>query len=126
MKIYTSYYSKVSKVDTSDFLLLQVSALKPDWFDKPVVEMPSVYPPWKLIQNFKSGFVTEAEYIQTYGRQLKQLGNNVLDDITMLCEMNGKDKCILLCWEAPDKFCHRKPLGEFLNCGVTELTDEDL
>lgn len=115
MDIYTSYYAKAMKTDTTGMLLVQVSNSKPKWFTKPVYNCVNVHPPWSLVDGYKKGHISEEQFTKEYNEYLD--GQNVdfykklLEDT---CGMEGFDKVVLLCWETG--FCHRRILGERLGC----------
>lgn len=63
-------------------------------------------PPWELVKDTSPGF-TE----RYYERVLKRLDpQQVKDEI----EAMAGPEAILLCWEAPGKFCHRMVVAEWL------------
>jgi uncharacterized protein (DUF488 family) len=65
-----------------------------------------VAPTWAMIRNMK-----EAEYRKAYAEILSGLSpERVYDDIVTLA---GRE-AILLCWEKPGVFCHRRLLAEWL------------
>ena len=74
-------------------------------------------PKWSLVKDYKDGNITKKEYVSKYLKQIDKLDpNKVLKDL--------KDK-VLLCWEGPGKFCHRRIVAWWieneLNIKVPEL-----
>jgi uncharacterized protein (DUF488 family) len=61
-----------------------------------------------LFTKYLSGMVNETEYAIEYQRETL----NKLDPMKVLEEL-GSD-AVLLCWEAPGKFCHRRLVAEWL------------
>lgn len=120
MKYYTSYWSKVSRVDTSRLLLVQVSNTKPKWFRKEVIEWSGIYPDWDLVNGFKQGFITEQQYRDRYYAQVGKLLNTprFKQIFENACRDKELDGVCLVCWEA-DGFCHRYIVGEAF--GAEEL-----
>lgn len=72
---------------------------------------PSSY----LLYQWKHGIITEQGYKDFYLAELnaKFTPEQVLDMLP--------DKCILLCYEGPNRFCHRHLLVEWLGYGECEI-----
>lgn len=122
MKICTSYYSALSRIDTSGCIIIQVSHSKPIWFNKDVIPMKEVYPDWDLINGIKNGTITEEEYISRYDEKLTQDTINIVrEKIELECKAAGVDIAVLTCWEGKNKFCHRHHLGKRLSPECVEL-----
>ena len=122
MELYTSYYSKVANMDTSDYVLIQVSVSKPKWFNKQVYECKALYPEWRIVDDFKNGRITEEEYLKQYNAdKTPDLVREIRQWIIDILHKENKDKAILLCWEGKDKFCHRHRAGQLLTCECKEL-----
>ena len=120
MNIYTSYYAKVPNIDTEQYCLIRVSKSKPAWLEGVMISgLSVVYPHWDLINDWKNGLITWAEYTERYLYQLSFIKREeVIDSLYELS--NGKD-VILLCYEANDKCCHRHILADWLGYEVKEL-----
>lgn len=121
--IYTSYYTKMSRLPADDKIFLRVSNSQPSWFKHLTIPCSKFYPEWLLIEGVKNNTITEAEYEQAYllmlnsDPEFKQKMQNKLKEL----QSNNPDKdIILLCWEAPDKFCHRHILADWLDMGIYE------
>jgi len=65
-------------------------------------------PPYWMVKKSKSGEMTDAEF----GRQFKECVLEKLD-AREIVEDIGAD-AILLCWEKPGEFCHRRLIAEWL------------
>lgn len=98
--IFTSYYAKYKGSRG-----VSVSKKTPSWAE--CDECPQLMPDWALVQSYKAGEITWKEFRKAYIKQLKALDvkwyHNILD---------GK---VLLCWETPDKHCHREIIREWFN-----------
>jgi hypothetical protein len=68
-------------------------------------------PPWALVTASREGRIGRDEFTAAYRRQLSRL------DAAQVVQEVGPD-AILLCWEAPGEFCHRRIAAEWLE---TEL-----
>jgi hypothetical protein len=76
-------------------------------------------PTWKIIQDYKRQIISKEEYTRIY---IGYFLNNL--DAAKVYQELGND-AILLCWERPNKFCHRHIVAEWLsnslNIQITEL-----
>lgn len=74
----------------------------PKWFkgEKEVALCPS----WALIKNTKMG---QKEWVRAYYEEVLAL----LDPIQIAEKMEGK---VMLCWEKPGEFCHRRVVAEWI------------
>lgn len=103
----TSYFFS-PKLNEND-KLVSISGLFPPWFKKKYPNMRSydpLKPPKKLVFDYKDGLIPEEEYVRVYNEILSKLDPERVYNIL-------KDS-ILLCWETPDKFCHRKLVAEWI------------
>ena len=64
-------------------------------------------PSWRLVQEAKSGAIDEDEYIQRYREEVLLK----LDPARVYADL-GED-AILICWERPGAFCHRRLVAEW-------------
>jgi hypothetical protein len=114
----TSYYfSPKIKPEQN---LIRISGSYPKnitWLENTGIYYP-LCPPWDLVKNFRDGKINQEQYIEVYHNILYSL-----NAIQVYGEL--KDNAILLCWEKPGKFCHRRLVSEWfkqqLYIDVTEL-----
>ena len=64
-------------------------------------------PPWRLLQAAKSGEIDEEEYTRSFREEVL----SKLDPARVYADL-GED-AILLCWEKPGAFCHRRLVAEW-------------
>lgn len=106
----TSYYAKVK----NDFpqLSVAISVFTPSWYKGRKFER--LAPPWELVNKYKNNKISSKKYKEMYySAVLNKLNpSDVYDEL-------GED-AILICYEAPDAFCHRHIVAEWLeeNLGV--------
>ena len=121
--IYTGYYSKIKEYADSGLTLLSVSRTKPE-FAKSCIDIPQLFPSDKILWDYKKGKIDEMEYTSKYLDQLNELG---VDRIIKMMQIFG-DNVVLLCWESPEKFCHRHILADYIsknsNINVEEFGKE--
>jgi hypothetical protein len=72
-------------------------------------------PSWRLVQEAKSGAIDDDEYTRRYSMGVL----SKLDPGRVRADLG--DDAILLCWERPGAFCHRRLVAEWLeeNLGVS-------
>ena len=121
MKVYTSYYNKIAK-DPRGLVPVRISTSAPDWFPYICEELTEVYPGWDLVGPVKKGLMDLDEYTVKYKEKLNKLGREyLLNRLNEISEENGGRDLVLVCWEAPDKFCHRYLIMEFLGLEPAEI-----
>lgn len=106
--IYTGYYSKVNVYKSSGFTVVSISRTEPFLVDG---KISFLAPDENILRRYKNGEIDEMEYKNLYLEQLNKIGIvNILTEIHSF-----GDNVVLLCWEAPDKFCHRHILADYIN-----------
>ena len=113
--IYTGYYSKVKKYQEAELKLISISVTEPMGI-KVDGKIPELAPNRELFSRYKMGNIDEMEYTSIYMDQLDKIG---IRDILLKIHNFGDD-VVLLCWEAPNRFCHRHILADYIN-GKTKL-----
>ena len=122
MRIFTSYYSRVSSIVKDDnVLLVQVSNTKPKWLQlktvKPRIQM---WPSWDLINAYKDGLMSYAEFSERFQNYLDGYTSSgqLHDELERLSKEYGCTNLILLCCEKTG--CHRTTLATYIGtdyCG---------
>ena len=117
--IYTGYYSKMKEYADLGLTLLSISRTKPE-FAKSCIDIPQLFPSDKILWDHKKGKIDEMEYTSKYLDQLNKLG---ADRIIKMIQIFG-DNVVLLCWESPEKFCHRHILADYINKNSGVVVEE--
>lgn len=99
--IYTSYYARYKDDDG-----VSISRGIPGWFKGERCE--ELMPPWELVNAYKLSQINDEQYEEIY----REVILKELDAKEIYEEYDGK---VLLCYETPDKFCHRKIVAKWLN-----------
>ena len=116
----TSYYFS-NRIREPDLNLVGVSCSYPDklpWLQGMRIYKP-LCPGWSLVKNFKQDKISQCNYIEIYQR-------DVLDklDPGKVFQALGEN-AVILCWERPKKFCHRRLIADWfydhLQIKVNEL-----
>ena len=114
----TSYFAS-PKIKQTDPRLVSVSRQQPVWFYSSIKIYKPLCPSWELVMSYKEGKITEKQYTERYYSEVL----DKLDPVKTYQEL-GED-AILLCYEKPKKFCHRRVIAywflEHLNIEVNEL-----
>lgn len=116
MKIKTSYYANVKKINDGNTLFIQVSNSKPKWIDGCIELLKEWYPPWEYVEKYKNGDMSYDTFKSLY---LDYLINNVdkeliRDEVKYVMAEKGFNTACFLCWEKDYNKCHRKILAEYL------------
>lgn len=101
--MYTCYFHKYFKLNLENGV--SICAKSPPNFIGPVYK--DLAPPWELIQNLKETG-NEQQYVENYYKRVL----NQLDPRKVYQDL--KDN-IILCYESPEKFCHRHIVSYWLN-----------
>lgn len=102
--IYTSYYARNTENPDS----IAISASIPHYYKGKW--MPELGPEWKTLDKLANGeYPSNNEYVADYLRDVTNRGLTPEKIWEML-----PDGAILLCYEKPEDFCHRRVLAEWL------------
>jgi hypothetical protein len=90
----------------------------PGWFPRGLHE-------WRTVAPFGLLEITdEAEFRRRYRARLHRLTPKVLRELDELRAMYAPERLILLCFEAPGKWCHRRLLAEWIEQKTGEEVPE--
>ena len=115
VKIATGYFAKASQYSERGYALVSI-ALKQPWFlsNKLKVHRFDGFAPTEEILELKNN---PDEYERRYRKDvLSKLDfNEVCNSLFSILKQECTDKIVLLCYEAPDKFCHRHIAAKWLS-----------
>lgn len=118
--IYTGYYSNKSKYESKGFFTIGISSYLPNYIDEDTPLYRKIAPNKQMVDILHAG--DRERFIDMFSSKLNKLDvNNTINELYSLSE--GQD-IILLCFESPNKFCHRHLVSEWLTCNgepVSEL-----
>lgn len=124
--IYTSYFSKVKALagQNPNLVFVSIAGIIPNWFDNSLVEIikfEKLIPKCDWMYEWCEKFLTDLrsdesqlwytnKYYETVLNKLN--AKEVYDELLMLSD--HKD-IVLLCYETPEKFCHRQIVSKWFN-----------
>ena len=114
--IYTGYFAKLASYRRDGLKPYSITYSDRIKLDKVIWFIPSI----KLIKSYKSGLISDAEYIKSYTAQLDSHEYSIMQSLSDIL-MHTESDIILLCYEKPGKFCHRHVLANWLSSklGIT-------
>lgn len=96
----TSYFANKRIITDFRGRYASIASSSPQWYTGK--KFPYLAPPRELVQAFKGKSISQALYVKEYNSILETLDINFIQ-----YELIQNDIIILLCWESPEKFCHR-------------------
>lgn len=125
--IYTSYFAKARNLDRSKYIFCSIARYNPSWFEVDY-HLIKLSPLPHILKGIKEEGWTTSDYMVAYWRQLAYDDPidifDAVKSLQDLSEEEGKD-VLLLCYETPDQFCHRKLLTSLIRdvtgVNITEL-----
>lgn len=123
--IWTSYFGNVKNLVTRypDIVLISISGKTPEWFigQKNCIQLKKLAPKYSWWKEWHDTFESNLESEDSKMWYEKKYVDTVLSSVDakeveaeMMNASNGKDVC-LLCYETPEKFCHRHLVSAWLN-----------
>ncbi len=105
--ILTTNYVAAAKAFNDAVYRVRISRSAPFWC--PVDdEIKPLFPGEALLSGYKSGIISEDEYVQTYLAQLSKKEDVIRGEIARVKAAAGDRAILLLCWCGKNRFCHRK------------------
>ncbi len=106
MVIYTSYFSKLGKLRETDLLPVSIAQHTPNFFAG--VEVKELAPERGMLK------LSEEEYRPRYNAVLNRVNPMALfKQLEIMCRNHQKNGVVLLCFESPEKFCHRHLVADW-------------
>lgn len=106
IEIYTSYFGKLRKLQDNGILPVSIAISTPRWF------IGGIYLPLAPKRGMLK--MNEADYRREYDKVLSMNPPmKVLRDLDVMARNNGKHGVALLCYETPEKFCHRHLVADW-------------
>lgn len=116
--LYTGYFSKLKIYKHENLIPVSIAGLAPDWYTQSnEYEFKKLAPKFWFYKKYKDKIFTKEEYTKYYlSEVLSKWDNpNILKQQLIDCfSKENTNGIVLLCYESPDKFCHRHIVGKFL------------
>jgi hypothetical protein len=124
--IYTSYFSKVKALygQNPNLVFISIAGKTPNWFDNSLIDvlryskLAPKYEWWRVWhEKFKDNLESDESmnwYIKKYYETVLNQLNPIFVQRDLLDLSNRKD-VVLLCYETPEKFCHRQIVMNWFN-----------
>ena len=110
MKIYTSYFANVKKLEAAGVIPISISCYPPRWFPAGYPRMKELAPTGAMLK------MTQEEYDFKFDQILDKLcPSNILEKLAGISKQNGGADVAILCFEKPTDFCHRHVVAKWLN-----------
>jgi hypothetical protein len=115
MKIYTGYFARLKLYKLCNLLPLSIAGKSPDWYDGDKFSL--LAPKKDFFLKWKNEGLSNEWYIKQYKEKVLEKTSTglVLSALSTISKVSNDKDIILLCWETPDKFCHRHLVADWLN-----------
>lgn len=110
IQIYTTNYTKASRLSNKHYLKVSISLIRPREFDG--MHIQSFAPSKQLLEDYKNGLSPE-QYETRFREQIDQLDDIYAFFKIMAKQAKGRD-ILLLCYEKKNAFCHRHILSDII------------
>lgn len=118
MKIYTSYFGKLGRLNNRGIIPIGISVKLPDWavHDCGNRWLKTVAPRYDMLK------MEWAQYVKEYIAILGKLDSIYI--MKFIKKVSEDNDCALLCWEKERDNCHRKLLGMWLESEFGIVVEE--
>lgn len=110
INIYTTNYTKASRLSNKHYLKVSISYIRPREFDG--MHIQSFAPSKDLFEDYKNGLSPE-DYETRFREQIDNLSDIYAFFKIMAKQAKGRD-ILLLCYEKKNAFCHRHILSDII------------
>jgi uncharacterized protein (DUF488 family) len=110
MKIYTSYFAKVGRLNKERIVPISIARFTPKWVS--CLNIIDLAPRADMLK------MDDATYTREFEKILSRLNPGTI--LQKIKAASGGNDCALLCYEKPEDFCHRHIVAKWLsdNLGV--------
>lgn len=114
-KVYTSYFGNILKLKEKGIVPISIALFPPKWYAGE--ELRDLAPDVTIFSAFKENIITEERFRRFYQYKIRKMGR---EKIRQLIDEAAKGRDIaLICFEHPDRPCHRHILGKYM--GIEEF-----
>lgn len=129
---YTSYFGNIKCIKQFDenAVLVSIAGKTPDWFfPKLGLKMHEFAPQWSWWKEWHDRFNSNLDSVESKQWYIREYESNVLSrlnagkTIEKMKKMSSGNNIFLLCYETPEKFCHRHLVAKWLQDAGVEATE---
>lgn len=124
--IYTSYFSKVKALydQNPNLVFVSIAGKTPNWFDNSLIDilryskLAPKYEWWRVWHEKFKDNLESGESMNWYIKKYYETVLNQLNPIFVqrdLLDLSNRKDVVLLCYEKPEKFCHRQIVMNWFN-----------
>lgn len=106
MELRTSYFANLKKIDKNKYFPIAISRFVPKNISIKLTQIPELAPSPELLRE-----KDEERYVEKFNRQLEKL--EPFEVYEMLYTISKGKIPVLICYENPQKFCHRHIVAEW-------------
>lgn len=121
----TSYFANIPYIDTDLYAPVSISGKSPEWYHGH--EFKVLAPKYHFFIKYKNWEIDEKEYTRCFRNEIlsKHYAPDLFELINNRFSEGGKKEVVLLCYEKPKQFCHRRLVADWfekeLSIKVPEL-----
>ena len=122
MRFYTSYFANIRNLNPEEIIPIAISRSIPKWYEGLVYK--KLAPSYSILNEYRLYHDTKL-YTERYRKEILAWLDisSVILDIETLTRFENKDICFI-CYETPEKFCHRHIFSEWVNSNSNILCSE--
>lgn len=124
MEIATGYFARAKDYADDGYVLVSIAKVAP-WFISKTLKLNSlsILAPTEDILALKD---RPSEYEKRYKEEiLRPLSRtDIYQRLFKMARESGSDKVVLLCYESPEKFCHRHIVAKWIEDGLGKVVSE--
>lgn len=115
MQIFTGYFNKIKIYINNNLTPVSIARSIPKdvFIQQNCINFNSLAPSWDILNKYKQGKISEEEYKNLYLNYIQKNETKIIQEFENI--LNNFPNIILLCWENPNKFCHRRLVSEYFN-----------
>lgn len=115
MKIYTSYFGRLNKLERAGIEPVAICRGKPKWFNGRCVD--KLAPTWPMMQ------MELTKFWESYAKMLEPMGARELADAIWNGRKRGCEAVALLCYEKDAAECHRHVVADWMTKAGIEVVE---
>lgn len=115
MKIYTSYFGRLNKLERAGIEPVAICRGKPKWFNGRCVD--KLAPTWPMMQ------MQLPKFWESYAKMLEPMDARKLADAIWRGRKRGCEAVALLCYEKDAAECHRHVVADWMTKAGIEVVE---